>query len=163
MDRPQATVHCLVDDLFMATPAWPTPMRALINKLNLSYAPGRPTDSALFNRWARRAVARIPTSPINVAARSSCGGLQCGSATARHRANAPGQYFRRGNGRARNPRFGASRRRCFSCNHKSPSSERFPTAPHNPVRRRSAGSCAPIDRLHSAYGSWVFVNTSLVQ
>ena len=75
----------------MATPAWPTPMRALISKLNLSHAPERLTDSALFNRWARRAVARIPTSPINVAARSSCGGLQCGSATARHRANAPGQ------------------------------------------------------------------------
>ena len=52
---------------------------------------------------------------------------------------------------------------CFCKCHKSPSSERFPTAPHNPVRRRSAGSCAPIDRLHSAYGSWVFVSTSLVQ
>jgi len=152
-------VHCLVDDLFMATPAWPTPMRALISKLNLSRAPERLTDSALFNRWARRAVARIPTSPINVAARSSCGGLQCGSATARHRANAPGQYFRRGNGRARNPRFGAIRRRCFSCNHKSPSSERFPTAPHNPARRRSAGSCAPIDHMLTTFGLWVFVGT----
>ena len=52
---------------------------------------------------------------------------------------------------------------CFCKCHKSPSSERFPTAPHNPVRRRSAGSCAPIDRLHSAYGSWVFVSTSQVQ
>ena len=158
MDRPQ-TAHCLVDDLFMVTPAWLTPMRALISKLNFSHAPERLTYSAMFNRWARRAVARIPTSPINVAARSSCGGLQCGSATARHRANAPGQYFRRGNGRARNPRFGAIRRRCFSCNHKSPSSERFPTAPHNPARRRSAGSCAPIDHMLTTFGLWVFVGT----
>ena len=60
------TVYCLVNDLFMATPAWPTPMRALISKLNLPYAPGRLTDSALFNMWARRAVACISTSPINV-------------------------------------------------------------------------------------------------
>ena len=52
---------------------------------------------------------------------------------------------------------------CFCKCHKSPSSEKFPTAPHTPVRRRSTGSCAPIDRLHSAYGSWVFVSTSLVQ
>ena len=91
VDGPPQTVHCLVDDLFMATPAWPTPMRALISKLNLPHVPERLTDSALFNRWARRAVACIPTSSIDVAARSSCGGLQCGSATARHRANAPGQ------------------------------------------------------------------------
>ena len=89
----------------LATPAWPTPMRALISKFNSSHAPAeRLIDSALFNRWARRASARIPTSPSNVAARSSCGGLQCGCATARHRANASGQHFRRGNGRARNPR-----------------------------------------------------------
>ena len=66
VDKRPKTVHCLLDDLFMATPAWPTPMRALISKLNLSYAPGRPTDSALFNRSARRAVARIPTSSIHV-------------------------------------------------------------------------------------------------
>ena len=75
----------------MATPAWPTPMRVLISKLNLPHVPERLTDSALFSRWVRRAVACIPTSSIDVAARSSCGGLQCGSATARHRANAPGQ------------------------------------------------------------------------
>ena len=45
---------CLEDDLFMATPAWPMPMRALMSvKLNLSHAPERLiTDSALFNRWA---------------------------------------------------------------------------------------------------------------
>ena len=35
--------------------------------------------------------------------------------------------------------------------------------PYIPLRQRRAGSCAPIDRLHSAYGSWVFVSTSLVQ
>ena len=35
--------------------------------------------------------------------------------------------------------------------------------PYIPIRHRRAGSCAPIDRLHSAYGSWVFVSTSLVQ
>ena len=35
--------------------------------------------------------------------------------------------------------------------------------PYIPLRHRRAGSCAPIDRLHSAYGSWVFVSTSLVQ
>ena len=77
----------------MATPAWPTPMpmRELISKLNLSHVPERLTNSALFKRWARRAVACIPASSIYVAARSSCGGVQCGSATARHRANAPGQ------------------------------------------------------------------------
>ena len=75
----------------MATPAWPTPMRALISKFNSSHAPECVTDCGLFNRPARRAVASIPTSSIHVAARSSCGGLQCGSATARHRANAPGQ------------------------------------------------------------------------
>ena len=34
--------------------------------------------------------------------------------------------------------------------------------PYIPIRHRRAGSCAPIDRLHSAYGSWVFVSTSLV-
>jgi hypothetical protein len=91
VDGPSKLCICLEDDLFMATPAWPTPMRALISKMNLSHAPERLTDSALFNRWARRAVACIPTSSIDVAARSSGGGVQCGSATARHRANAPGQ------------------------------------------------------------------------
>ena len=35
--------------------------------------------------------------------------------------------------------------------------------PYIPLRHRRAGSCAPIDRLHSAYGSLVFVSTSLVQ
>ena len=35
--------------------------------------------------------------------------------------------------------------------------------PYIPIRHRRAGSCAPIDRLHSADGSWVFVSTSLVQ
>ena len=35
--------------------------------------------------------------------------------------------------------------------------------PYIPIRHRRAGSCAPIGRLHSAYGSWVFVSTSLVQ
>ena len=35
--------------------------------------------------------------------------------------------------------------------------------PYIPLRHRRAGSCAPIDRLYSAYGSWVFVSTSLVQ
>ena len=35
--------------------------------------------------------------------------------------------------------------------------------PYIPIRHRRAGSCAPIDRLHSVYGSWVFVSTSLVQ
>ena len=30
--------------------------------------------------------------------------------------------------------------------------------PYIPIRHRRAGSCAPIDRLHSAYGSWVFVS-----
>ena len=35
--------------------------------------------------------------------------------------------------------------------------------PYIPIRHRRASSCAPIDRLHSAYGSWVFVSTSLVQ
>ena len=144
----------------MATPAWPTPMRALISKLNLPHAPERSTDSALFNRWARRAVARIPTSPINVAARSSCGGLQCGCTTARHRANASGQQFRRGNGRVRAPRAGSLRSSAFACKQKSPSSERFPTtAPHNPVRRRSAGSCAPIDHMLTTFGLLVFVGT----
>ena len=39
--------------------------------------------------------------------------------------------------------------------HKSPSSERFPTAPHDPVRRRSAGSCAPIDRMLTTFELWV--------
>ena len=48
----------------------------------------------------------------------------------------------------------------FSCNHKPPSSERFPTAPHNPVRRRSAGSCAPIDHMLTTFGLWVFVGTA---
>ena len=35
--------------------------------------------------------------------------------------------------------------------------------PYIPIHHRRASSCAPIDRLHSAYGSWVFVSTSLVQ
>ena len=35
--------------------------------------------------------------------------------------------------------------------------------PYIPIRHRRASSCAPIDRIHSAYGSWVFVSTSLVQ
>ena len=48
---------------------------------------------------------------------------------------------------------------CFCKCHKSPSSERFPTAPHNPVRRRSAGSCAPIDRMLTTFELWVFVGT----
>ena len=38
-----------------------------------------------------------------------------------------------------------------------------PYIPIRRIRHRRAGSCAPIDRLHSAYGSWVFVSTSLVQ
>ena len=80
VDGPSKLRICLEDDLFMATPAWPTPMRALISKMNLSHAPERLIDSALFNRWARRAVACIPTSSIDVAARSSGGGVQCGSA-----------------------------------------------------------------------------------
>ena len=49
----------------MATPAWPTPMRALVSKLNLPHSPEHLTDSALFNRGARRAVACIPTSSID--------------------------------------------------------------------------------------------------
>ena len=49
---------------------------------------------------------------------------------------------------------------CFCKCHKSPSSERFPTAPHNPVRRRSAGSCAPIDHMLTTFGLWVFVGTA---
>ena len=150
---------CLLDDLSMATPAWPTPMRALISKFNSPHAPERLTDSELFNRRARRAAACIPTSSSNVAAWSSCGGLQCGCATARHRANASGQQFRRGNGRVRAPRAGALRSSAFACKHKSPSSERFPTAPHNPVRRRSAGSCAPIDHMLTTFGLLVFVGT----
>ena len=48
---------------------------------------------------------------------------------------------------------------CFCKCHKSPSSERSPTAPHNPVRRRSAGPCAPIDRLLTTFELWVFVGT----
>ena len=87
----------------MATPAWPTPMRALTSKLNLSHVPGRLTDSALFNRWARRAVACIPTSSIDVAARSSCGGVQCGSGTVRHRGNAQGHHCRGSDCYARAP------------------------------------------------------------
>ena len=35
--------------------------------------------------------------------------------------------------------------------------------PYIPIHRRRAASCAPIDRLTSTYGSWVFVSTSLVQ
>ena len=49
---------------------------------------------------------------------------------------------------------------CFCKCHKSPSSERFPTAPHNPVRRRSAGSCAPIDRMLTTFELCVFVGTA---
>ena len=48
---------------------------------------------------------------------------------------------------------------CFCKCHKSPSPERFLTAPHNPVRHRSAGSCAPIDRMLTTLGLWVFVGT----
>ena len=98
----------------MATPAWPTPMRALMSKLNLSHAPERLTDSALFNRWARRAVACIPTSSIDVAARSSCGGVQCGSATVRHRGNAQGHHCRGTDCYARAPRCVRLNRMLFS-------------------------------------------------
>ena len=49
----------------MATPAWPTPMRALVSKLNLPHSPEHLTDSALFNRGAQRAVACILTSSID--------------------------------------------------------------------------------------------------
>ena len=35
--------------------------------------------------------------------------------------------------------------------------------PYIPIRHRRASSCAPIGRLHSAYGSWVFVSIGLVQ
>ena len=85
-------------------------------------------------------------------------GSSAGSATARHRANASGQQVRRGNGRVRAPRAGSLRSSAFACKHKSPSSERFPTtAPHNPVRRRSAGSCAPIDHMLTTFGLLVFV------
>ena len=35
--------------------------------------------------------------------------------------------------------------------------------PYIPIRHRRASSCAPIDRLRSVYGSWVFVSTSQVQ
>ena len=52
VDRPSKLCICLEDEHFMATPAWPTPMRALISKLDLSHVPERLTDSALFNRWA---------------------------------------------------------------------------------------------------------------
>ena len=48
---------------------------------------------------------------------------------------------------------------CFRVSTSTRSSERFPTAPHNPVRRRSAGSCAPIDHMLTTFGLWVFVGT----
>ena len=46
VDGPSKLCICLEDDLFIATPgpAWPTPMRALISKLNLPHAPERLTD-----------------------------------------------------------------------------------------------------------------------
>ena len=57
---------CLQDDLFlfMATPAWPTPMRALISKFNSLHVPECITGCGLFNRPARRFFASIPTSSI---------------------------------------------------------------------------------------------------
>ena len=47
----------------------------------------------------------------------------------------------------------------FCVRAESPSSERFPTAPHNPARRLSAGFCAPIDHMLTTFGLWVFVGT----
>ena len=161
VDGPSKLCICLEDDLFMATPAWPAPMRALISKLNLLHAPERLTDSALFNRWAQRAVACIPTSSIDVATRGS----SCGGSSANPPPRATAQTLRDSSSdevmvvRA-NLALNLRESKPFVCNHKSLSSERLPTAPHNPVRRRSAGSCAPIDHMFTTFGLWVFVGTA---
>ena len=62
--QPKKTATASVLGLLMATPAWPTPMRALISKFNSSHAPECATDCGLLNRRARRAVASIPKSSI---------------------------------------------------------------------------------------------------
>ena len=70
VDGPSKLCICLEDDLFMATPAWPTPMRALISKLNLSHAPERLTGSALF---------RLSPASRRAQSTSLLGSLEAGS------------------------------------------------------------------------------------
>ena len=61
----------------MATPAWPTPIREILSKLNSSRPPCSVADSALSCRWPRAAVTRHTTSPRRYFARKlrdwSCG------------------------------------------------------------------------------------------
>ena len=62
----------------MATPAWPTPIRELLSKLNSSRLPCSVADSALSCRWSRAAATRYTTSPRRYFARKLRGELRCG-------------------------------------------------------------------------------------
>ena len=121
-----------------------------------------PQFASGHRRFRRRACSTHSNFPSSQACRHrtrtrtgcTCAGAGwCGTGTA------PGRYFPGANGPL-----------CAKCIeyvrisvvdwHKKPSRlEWHVHPPYTPY----AGSCAPIDRLHSAYGSWVFVSTSLVQ
>ena len=74
-------VVCLVErTCLMATPAWPTPIRELLSKLNSSRPPCFVADSALSCRWPRAAVTKYTTSPRRYFARKLRGGLRCSGA-----------------------------------------------------------------------------------
>ena len=62
----------------MATPAWPTPIRELLSKLNSPRPPCSVAGSELPCRWPRAAATRYTTSPRRYFARKLRGGLRCG-------------------------------------------------------------------------------------
>ena len=159
VDGPSKLCICLEDDLFMATPAWPTPMRALISKMNLSHAPERLTDSALFNRWARRAVACIPTSSIaalleQLRLRSSADPR--GSEPPEGLADAICEVGKVVCVRANLELLGTLR---SPDGHLRGDRRGTPATPCIPIRRRRAASRAPIDHMLTTFGLWVFVST----
>ena len=112
-----------------------------------------PVTTAAFRRPACSAHANLPGSRARRHRTSTRTGSSCASADSCRPGTAPGRYSPGANGP-----LCAKCSECFeylsSTGTKKPSRlEWHVHPPYIPIRHRRAGSCAPIDRLHSAYGS----------
>ena len=123
-----------------------------------------PLTTRCFRRPACPTHSNLPGSRACRHRTSTRTGSSCACSEPFRTGTAPGRYSPVANGPLCAQCFGGSRRYLSPTATKKPSRlEWHVHPPYIPIRHRRAGSCAPIDRLHSAYGSWVFVSTSLVQ
>ena len=127
----------------------------------------RPHRSAIDNRCFRRPAcsthSNLPGSRACRHRTSTRTGCTCACASWCGTRTAPGRYSPGANGPLCAHYSGGFRRSVVDCHKKTSRLEWHVHPPYIPIRHRRAGSCAPIDRPHSAYGSWVFISTSLVQ